>query len=522
MSYTKYVIDDYILLKCLGRGTFGEVFLTTKEGQSEVYATKKMDREYADNPKVSKYLQNEIDILKELNHKNIVRLIDVKITQSHYYLIMEFCNGGSLSDCLKKYQEKLNKPFTEEIVQHLMRQIIDGIKYIHNRNIVHRDLKLDNILVNFKSEIDKKDLNMMKAQVKIIDFGFATHITKNDLCHSTLGSPINMDPIILKKLAEQQMGIDDGKNIAYDQKADIWSLGTLCYEMLIGKSAFDAESMQELVEKIESGSYNLPSNFSKEVISFLNGMLQYKPQKRLNANDLARHHFLTHNINDFESIDVRKVSNKIKNNNLNVNIKRNNTIWSIFNEEEENKLIKIPGNYLEDSPIKEEDEEEYKQPLENKRRNTEKIPHLQKENNYQNYPQSNNNPHEFIKKNTQYYPPQSNYGSQEFVNRNPPNYNGYSGGYGGMNPYQNTINNNGYGYGFSNYPPQPHMQPYPYPMPMIIPASIPPQPEQNEYNSNSESGFSFSSGVFDNSNNDKQYSSGTGGYGYGYGYGYGN
>ena len=508
MSSTKYLIDDIIFLKTLGSGSFGEVYLTTKEGQHEVYATKKMDREYADNPKVSKYLKNEISILKELNHKNIVKLIDVKITQSHYYLIMEFCNGGSLSECLKKYQKDNNKPFTEEIVQHLMRQIIDGIKYIHNKNIVHRDLKLDNILVNFTSEKDRRSLNMMNAQVKIIDFGFATHITKDDLCHSTLGSPINMDPIILKKLAEQQMGIDDGKNIAYDQKADIWSLGTLCYEMLIGKSAFDADSMQELVEKIESGSYKLPSYLSKEVISFLNGMLQYKPQQRLNANDLSRHHFLTHNIRDFESIDVRKVSNKIRNNNLNVNIKRNNTIWSIFNEEDENKLINIPGNYLAptDSPIKEEDESE-----EGNIRNAGTMPNLQKNNIYPEFSEDNKKPPEYIKRNTQYYPSRPNYGNHEFIKRNTENYEGYSGGYGHMNPYPNP-NNNG-GYGFPNYPPQPMPPHYPYPMPMVVPPSI--KPDQNE--NNSESGFSFSSGIFDS--NSSQYSSGAGGYGYGYGYG---
>ena len=190
-------IDDLTLLKCLGKGSFGEVYLTNKEGKSGLFATKKMDREFADLPQVSKYLKNEIAIMRELNHKNIVKLEDVKITKKHYYLVMEYCNGGSLSDCLNKYQELYNKTFSEEIVQYLMRQIIQGLKYIHNKNIIHRDLKLDNILVNFDSDEDKKNVNMMKAEVKIIDFGFATHLKKEDLCYSTLGSPINMDPKIL-------------------------------------------------------------------------------------------------------------------------------------------------------------------------------------------------------------------------------------------------------------------------------------------------------------------------------------
>ena len=168
------------------------------------------------------------------------------------------------------------------------------------------------------------------------------------------------------------MGINTGQMVGYDQKADIWSLGTLCYEMLIGKSAFNSKTMKELVQKVESGSYVIPTHLSKEVVSFLNAMLQYNSKKRLTSNELARHHFLTKKVNEFESIDLRKVSNKVNQNKLNVNIKRNNTIWSIFNQEDENKLIKIPGNYLVPlAPIKEE--EEFHITPENKRRNTEKY-----------------------------------------------------------------------------------------------------------------------------------------------------
>ena len=518
-------IDDLILLKCLGKGSYGEVFLTQKEGKSKLFATKKMDRKYADQPHVSKYLKNEIAILKELNHNNIVKLEDVKITKNHYYLVMEFCNGGALSECLKKYQQKYGKPFSEEIVQYLMKQIINAMKYIHNRHIIHRDLKLDNILVNFNSDIDKNNLNMMKAIIKIIDFGFATHIGNSNLVYSTLGSPINMDPNILKKMTENQKGINTGKMVGYDQKADIWSLGTLCYEMLIGKSAFNSTSMDELVKKVESGSYTIPTNLSKEVVSFLNGMLQYNAQKRLSCNELARHFFLTKNVRDFEPIDVRKISNKIRQNNLNINIKKNNTIWSIFNEEDEKKLINIPSNFLipMDSPIKEEDE--FQGP-ETKRRNTEKVPHLPKFNNY-DFPKDNyNDQNNITKKNTQ-------------------KYQGYSSGYNGVYPYNNSNNNRGNG--FSNFPPNsPNIQQnFPAPMPNYIPPSpslgmVPPGqmmlntqrfgpimqiptfgvPSPGE-DPNQESGYGFSSGIFQpNLPYASNYGKFAGGYGYGYGYGY--
>jgi serine/threonine protein kinase len=182
-----------------------------------------------------------------------------------------------------------------------MRQIINAFQYIHKLKIIHRDIKLDNILLNYETEEDKNNLNLMKASVKIIDFGFSCVISKSGLQYSTLGSPINMDPIILKKLNSS----GQTRQLGYSQKADIWSLGTICYEMLIGKSAFDAQDMDELVEKIEKGTYVIPTSVSKEVISFLNGMLQYESSKRLNSGQLAKHNFLTKDIKDFHKIDVK-------------------------------------------------------------------------------------------------------------------------------------------------------------------------------------------------------------------------
>ena len=183
----KIEIEDLSLFKLLGSGSFGEVYLTKKEGHSQLYATKKIPRAMADSEKVQKYFKNEITILQELNHKNIMKLIEIKETKDDYYLVCELCNGGSLNDCLDKYRKINRKPFTEEIVQYLMRQIVDAIKYIHNNHIIHRDLKLDNILVNFDNEEDKKNMNLFGAQVKIIDFGFAIRLDpKNKIWLSVL------------------------------------------------------------------------------------------------------------------------------------------------------------------------------------------------------------------------------------------------------------------------------------------------------------------------------------------------
>ena len=325
------LIEDLTLIKCLGKGAFGEVYLTSRQGSKQKYATKKIDKKYVSRPKAKKYLDNEIKILKEVDHPNIIKLYEVKETTQFFYLIMELCNGGSLADRLEEYIKKNKKPFPEETVQYLMKQIMSAINYLHSRNILHRDIKLDNILVNFDNDEDKRNNNVLKAKVKIIDFGFARHLAPAQLAYSTLGSPVNMDPGILRKLNK----MDNQNEYGYDEKADIWSLGTICYEMLIGKSTFDANSMRDLVRKVESGNYYLPTTLSKEAVSFLNGMLQYDSKKRLSANQLYNHKFLKKPYSELTKINLKEASKNIIDSQLKINSKNNQSIWVIFETNEE-------------------------------------------------------------------------------------------------------------------------------------------------------------------------------------------
>ena len=192
-------IDQYSLNRFLGKGTFGEVYLTQKDGSMNYYATKRMEKKMVDDPRYKKYFKNEISILQRLFHPNIIRLEDLKATLNHYYIIMEYCNGGSLNQCLNRYKELYHRPFTEEIVQYIMKQVVSAVKYIHAQNIIHRDLKLDNILVNFLNQADYDSVNMLKTRVKLIDFGFASSKDENEMYSTAIGSPLNMDPLILKK-----------------------------------------------------------------------------------------------------------------------------------------------------------------------------------------------------------------------------------------------------------------------------------------------------------------------------------
>ena len=293
-------IDDLVLVKRIGKGNFGEVFLTQRKGYPQLYATKKMERSVCERPPLLDRLVNEVRILKFVNHPNIVKFIDLKKSMNHWYLVTEFVNGGSLTDNLKKYMAMYRRPFTEDIVQYIMRQIVDALRYLHFNKIIHRDLKLDNILVNFPTDYDKQSLNMKSCQVKIIDFGFATVLNK-EFTNTILGTAPNMDPKILGQLTT---GV---KNEGYNESVDIWSLGTLCYEMVVGCSPFRAQNVKDLYQKVQKGNYIMPSTLSDEIVSFIDSMLQQDNNKRSTAEQLMTHKFLVNPVNTFHAVNVKKI-----------------------------------------------------------------------------------------------------------------------------------------------------------------------------------------------------------------------
>ena len=336
------IVEDLIMEKCLGKGAYGEVYLTRKKGTETKFATKRIDKRIANSEKYQKYFQNEREILKELDHKNILKLIEIKENSRFYFLVKEYCNGGSLRDCLKRYQEEYDKSFSQEIIQHIMRQLVDVIKYLHSIDIIHRNIKLENILVIFDSEEDKNNLNMLKSTIKLNDFFFATRKTTSS--HQTIiGSPYYMDPIILEIMKAK------GKpcmNLGYDEKADIWSLGSIFYEMLIGKTVFNSDNLESLIKEAENGQYTLPLSTQKEILSFINGMLQYDSDDRLSAEELSKHEYLNKNVKDFKRIDISKLRSYIGKKGIIIDFKNHGGIYETYNTKsnDDDDINKINNN----------------------------------------------------------------------------------------------------------------------------------------------------------------------------------
>ena len=338
-------IKGYKFEKIISENEISKVYLASRIKDGIKCAIKQIDKSVLSDKRYKKYLNNEIFILRHINNEYTIKLYDMTSDLNYIYLVFEYCNGGDLQMCLKRQLELHKHSFSQEQVQHIMKQVISGFVYLHSSKILHRDIKLENILVQFPTEEDKNNLNILKAKIKITDFGFSRYLKGDNLAKSVLGSPNSMDPHILKKMAR----IDNDNDYAYDQKADIWSLGVITYELLIGCPPFEASSYEELLDKIEKGKYRIPHQviLSTEAISFLNGMLQYNPENRLDVTELSKQYFLTRNVSTFQKLQLEKANmNMDLGKSIVLNAKKTfesnmSDIWSQFKQDNLNKIEPI-------------------------------------------------------------------------------------------------------------------------------------------------------------------------------------
>ena len=313
------IVDEYTLVKLIHKGSFGEVYLGSKKGNQAKYAIKKA--ELSKFIKIGiKYLNNELFLMKDINHPNIIKIIDIKIKQHFVYIITEYYNGGNLDQFLDKYIEINNKALPEEIVQNIMRQIIEAFRYLYNKKIIHRHINLRHILINYENDEDREKNNIMNGKIKIIDFLFARYLQKGDLAKSVLGDISTMSPTILNKFNKNI----NYKETGYNEKEDIWSLGIICYQLLVGYNPFEPNNFNDFVNKMNNGEYYIPISLSKESISFINCMLKFDSQKRLSVDELYNHEFLRKNVKDFIKLDSDKINKYEHNSKIKINTKNDN------------------------------------------------------------------------------------------------------------------------------------------------------------------------------------------------------
>eukprot|EP00284_Hemiselmis_tepida_P010491 CAMPEP_0174918960 /NCGR_PEP_ID=MMETSP1355-20121228/3395_1 /TAXON_ID=464990 /ORGANISM="Hemiselmis tepida, Strain CCMP443" /LENGTH=274 /DNA_ID=CAMNT_0016164165 /DNA_START=28 /DNA_END=849 /DNA_ORIENTATION=+ len=222
----------------LGEGSFAKVFEGMNKDTRELVAIKmvsweKLERQqprYVQRHK--QQLRNEISCLQSLNHANIVRLLHHQNTPKWFIMVLEFCAGGDLAQAIKR---RKSAPVDEGTARYLVRQLADGLKAMRRLNWVHRDLKPGNLLLSCEE--------IAHATLKIGDFGFARDLAPQSLAETWVGSPLYMAPEILTR--------DSG---GYDAKADLWSVGCVLFELLMGKQPYGSKagSHLELMEDIKA------------------------------------------------------------------------------------------------------------------------------------------------------------------------------------------------------------------------------------------------------------------------------
>ncbi|XP_029925453.1 MAP/microtubule affinity-regulating kinase 4 isoform X2 [Myripristis murdjan] len=251
-------IGNYRLLKTIGKGNFAKVKLARHILTGREVAIKIIDKTQL-NPTSLQKLFREVRIMKGLNHPNIVQLFEVIETDKTLYLIMEYASGGEVFDYLVSHGR-----MKEIEARAKFRQIVSAVHYCHQKNIVHRDLKAENLLLD------------ADANIKIADFGFSNEFTLGNKLDTFCGSPPYAAPELFQ-----------GKK--YDgPEVDVWSLGVILYTLVSGSLPFDGQNLKELRERVLRGKYRVPFYMSTDCEGILRRFLVLNPSKRCTLEQVMK------------------------------------------------------------------------------------------------------------------------------------------------------------------------------------------------------------------------------------------
>ena len=269
--------SNYKVERLLGEGSFGKAFLCTNQSTNITCVIKQIVIEGM-SQKEQQDVINEATILGKLDHPNIIKLFEAfesKVPKHTLNIVTEYADGGDLSEKIKSQN---NKPFTESDILDYFTQICLALKHIHEKKIIHRDLKSGNVFL------------MQSGLVKLGDFGIAKNFQNTmDKAKTMVGTPYYLSPEILE-------------NKPYDAKSDIWSLGVLLYEMMTFKMPFNANSLPMLSVKIMRGNYPPPpAVYTKDLREIVSKCLTVIPSRRPSIQEILRMPIIQNRIRNFYS-----------------------------------------------------------------------------------------------------------------------------------------------------------------------------------------------------------------------------
>ncbi|KDO30178.1 AGC protein kinase [Saprolegnia parasitica CBS 223.65] len=249
---TKVTIEDFDLLKVLGKGSFGKVMMVRKKDTQKIYAMKTLRKAALIKRNQLGHTKTERNILQTIKHPFLTTLSYAFQTPEKLYLVMDYCSGGELFFWLKK-----DRRFSQSKARLFAAEILLALEELHNHDIIYRDLKPENILLDSEGHIRLTDFGLSKEAVTGAGATFC-------------GTPEYLAPEILE-------------NKGHGKAVDWWSLGTLIYEMLTGLPPFYDQNMQRMYDKIINAPLRFPSFMSAEAKSLLTGLLQRKVSDRLGS-----------------------------------------------------------------------------------------------------------------------------------------------------------------------------------------------------------------------------------------------
>ncbi|CAD8208063.1 unnamed protein product [Paramecium pentaurelia] len=245
----------------IGQGAYASVRVAIQIETGIKVAIKIYEKSKIRDLQRRKGVRREIEILEKLDHPNIVKIIDTLESNNHVNIIIEYVSGSSLHHFIRKQQERR---LDEDTAKTIFKQILDAVQYCHSKNIAHRDLKLENIL--------------LEGQIpKLIDFGFSTSFPIEKKVKMFCGTPSYMAPEIVTR--QEYRG----------DKSDVWALGVVLFTMLQGVFPFKGDTDAELYSKIQSGEFTIIHDISKEAIALLYGMLTTDPDERPTVIELLNY-----------------------------------------------------------------------------------------------------------------------------------------------------------------------------------------------------------------------------------------
>ena len=259
-------ISDFELIKDLGAGSFGRVYLVSHKKTKCQYALKAIDKKNKSNIEEKPYFRREIEIMYRIHHPNVVKLYGHFEDNNYCYFIMEYIPRGNIYSLIPKHGKKKQ---STQLIASIIKDVAKSVYFLHKMNppIIHRDIKPENVLMD------------ENYNIKLTDFGWSNYLDNEEKRSTVCGTPIYLAPEMINRKG-------------HDERVDIWCIGVLLFELSTGRVPFQGNNIDVLKYNIRNMKISWPSDIDREAKDLISKILKYNPNDRLTVEEILRHPFI--------------------------------------------------------------------------------------------------------------------------------------------------------------------------------------------------------------------------------------